>query len=90
LLRKSGIVSKLMRPPGRWGSASPFSFGWWAIVQDDYRVDRRVLPEAGEHQRLPALSGRRAAGRLADVLAARSKPDGDGVKGAANPARVLN
>lgn len=20
-----------------WGSASPFSFGWWAVVQDDYR-----------------------------------------------------
>src|SRR5215470_4214504 len=27
-----------------WGSASPFSVGWWAIVQDDYRVDGRVLP----------------------------------------------
>jgi Terminase large subunit, T4likevirus-type, N-terminal len=27
-----------------WGSASPFSIGWWAIVQDDYRVDGRVLP----------------------------------------------
>jgi hypothetical protein len=23
---------------GDWGSASPFSFGWWAVVQDDYRV----------------------------------------------------
>jgi hypothetical protein len=29
---------------GDWGSASPFSFGWWAIVQDNYRVDGRVLP----------------------------------------------
>jgi hypothetical protein len=27
-----------------WGSASPFSVGWWAIVQDDYAVDGRVLP----------------------------------------------
>jgi hypothetical protein len=29
---------------GDWGSASPFSFGWWAIVQDDYRQDSGVLP----------------------------------------------
>ena len=21
-----------------WGSASPFSIGWWAVVQDDYRI----------------------------------------------------
>ena len=27
-----------------WGSASPFSVGWWAIVQDDYAVDGQVLP----------------------------------------------
>jgi hypothetical protein len=27
-----------------WGSASPFSVGWWVIVQDDYAIDGRVLP----------------------------------------------
>jgi hypothetical protein len=33
-----------------WGSASPFSIGWWAVVQDDHRVgsalgaDARTLP----------------------------------------------
>jgi len=28
-----------------WGSARPFSVGWWAIVTDDYKVpDGRVLP----------------------------------------------
>jgi Terminase large subunit, T4likevirus-type, N-terminal len=27
-----------------WGSASPFSIGWWAIVSDDYSVDGRILP----------------------------------------------
>jgi hypothetical protein len=27
-----------------WGSASPFSVGWWAVVSDDYRHDSRVLP----------------------------------------------
>lgn len=27
-----------------WGSAKPFSVGWWAVVQDDVVVDKRVLP----------------------------------------------
>jgi hypothetical protein len=27
-----------------WGSASPFSIGWWAVVQDDFETDGRVLP----------------------------------------------
>ena len=28
-----------------WGSASPFSIGWWAVVTDDYRIGRdRHLP----------------------------------------------
>jgi hypothetical protein len=30
---------------GDWGSARPFSFGWWAIVENDYHLpDGRVLP----------------------------------------------
>lgn len=30
---------------GDWGSARPFSFGWWAVVSDDHRLDDgRVLP----------------------------------------------
>lgn len=27
-----------------WGSARPFSVGWWAVVSDDFAVDGRVLP----------------------------------------------
>lgn len=27
-----------------WGSAKPFSVGWWAIVTDDYRAGERLLP----------------------------------------------
>lgn len=27
-----------------WGSARPFSVGWWAVVGDDYPLDDRVLP----------------------------------------------
>lgn len=31
---------------GDWGSARPFSFGWWAVVSDDYGIDGTdlVLP----------------------------------------------
>lgn len=30
---------------GDWGSYSPFSFGWWAVVNDDHRLDNgRLLP----------------------------------------------
>lgn len=28
-----------------WGSAAPFSVGWWAVASEDYRLpDRRVVP----------------------------------------------
>lgn len=27
-----------------WGSARPFSVGWWAVVQDDLPLDGRILP----------------------------------------------
>jgi len=27
-----------------WGSASPFSVGWWAVVSDDHEVNGHVLP----------------------------------------------
>jgi len=27
-----------------WGSAKPFSVGWWAVVSDDYSHDGKVLP----------------------------------------------
>lgn len=29
---------------GDWGSASPFSFGWWAVVSEATRVDAVTLP----------------------------------------------
>lgn len=27
-----------------WGSARPFSIGWWAVASDDTRVDGRIIP----------------------------------------------
>lgn len=29
---------------GDWGSASPFSFGWWAVVADTMKIDSLTLP----------------------------------------------
>ena len=29
---------------GDWGYASPFSIGWWAVVQDDFETDAGILP----------------------------------------------
>jgi hypothetical protein len=28
-----------------WGSAKPFSIGWWAVVQDELVIDGKVLPK---------------------------------------------
>jgi len=28
-----------------WGSAKPFSVGWWAVVPDDTKVGNRILPQ---------------------------------------------
>lgn len=32
---------------GDWGSAKPFSYGWWAVVQDDYRLPSGILLQRG-------------------------------------------
>ena len=30
---------------GDWGSNSPFSFGWWAVVQDDFTIPDDIGPK---------------------------------------------
>lgn len=47
---------------GDWGSAAPFSFGWWAVVGDDYEIPRRWGAVVGRG----AVGGTRNA-RLSDV-----------------------
>jgi len=32
---------------GDWGSAKPFSFGWWAVVSDDYKLDNGLILPRG-------------------------------------------
>lgn len=50
--RKRHVITPFEIPPnwarfrsGDWGSAKPFSFGWWAVVTDDYKtIDGVLLP----------------------------------------------
>lgn len=49
---------------GDWGSLSPFSFGWWAVVGDDYTLDTRrgnPVSDDGEHDRTSGTSGLRGS-----------------------------
>ncbi|CAB4188110.1 Terminase-like family [uncultured Caudovirales phage] len=32
---------------GDWGSARPFSFGWWALVSDDYKTEQGITLPRG-------------------------------------------
>lgn len=32
---------------GDWGSAKPFSFGWWAVVSDDYKTEEGIILPRG-------------------------------------------
>jgi hypothetical protein len=32
---------------GDWGSAKPFSFGWWAVVSDDWKTDEGLILPRG-------------------------------------------
>ena len=32
---------------GDWGSAKPFSFGWWAVVSDDFRTEEGLILPRG-------------------------------------------
>ncbi len=46
---------------GDWGSARPFSFGWWAVVSDDHRTDedRRSRADPVQRRAEDASRGRR-------------------------------
>jgi hypothetical protein len=48
---------------GDWGSYSPFSIGWWAVVGDDY-----ALRQAGGADDHPSATGSNTADSRSDVL----------------------
>jgi hypothetical protein len=53
-LRSRHVIPPFIVPQGwtrfrsmDWGSAKPFSIGWWAVVQDDHQLpDGRILPRS--------------------------------------------
>jgi hypothetical protein len=58
-----------------WGSASPFSIGWWAVVQDDFRIDAGATLPRGAIVRYREDYGASAPGKglklTAEQVAAR-------------------
>lgn len=45
VLRPFTIPEHWMRfRSGDWGSAKPFSFGWWAVASEDYEHDGQIIP----------------------------------------------
>lgn len=45
ILRPFEVPSDWMRFRSMdWGSAKPFSVGWWAVVPDEYEADGKILP----------------------------------------------
>jgi len=70
---------------GDWGSASPFSFGWWAVVQDDFDLPADVDYAAAIRRRFAETDGGHNGGEPAgDDPGARLALDR-----AAKTARIL-
>jgi hypothetical protein len=69
-----------------WGSASPFSLGWWAVVQDDMIHDKRRLPKNAiiRYREWYGASGPNKGLKLpADAVAkevVRRETDGKGIR----------
>jgi hypothetical protein len=82
---------------GDWGSASPFSFGWWAVVQDDFALPADVDYATALRQRFALDAADVAGSRMADHKAppaARILPRGALVRyredyGASGPGKGL-
>lgn len=51
---------------GDWGSASPFSIGWWAIAGDEYTLPERTGAGASTVQRLPNGNGEHGRNAVAN------------------------
>lgn len=68
-----------------WGSAKPFSVGWWALVQDDFKHDGRVLPRGalvryrewyGMQPNQPNVGLKMPAERVAEGIVSRETHNG--------------
>jgi hypothetical protein len=80
---------------GDWGSASPFSFGWWAVVQDDFELPADVDYAAALKRRFDQCETNAISSAIMErVPAARMLPRGSLVRyredyGASGPGKGL-
>lgn len=80
---------------GDWGSNSPFSFGWWAVVQDDYRCAERgdILPRGSivrYREWYGAKGGKLTADEVARGLVERELDDPKLSDGVLDPSTFAN
>jgi hypothetical protein len=56
-----------------WGSASPASVGWWAVVQDDFHLDRGAYPSfpRGDEEERDQHQRPRGVGKVGSVVLPR-------------------
>ncbi|MDR3487081.1 MAG: terminase [Bradyrhizobium sp.] len=79
---------------GDWGSARPFSIGWWAVPSDDFRTDDgRILPRGAllRYREWYGSSGpnvglKLPAEQVAEGIKARERDDPKGIQGVLDPA----
>lgn len=83
---------------GDWGSARPFSVGWWAVVSDDYIAksnggDRRVLPRGAlvryrewYGSSAPNVGLKLTAEEVAAGIKERERSDPRNIQGVLDPA----
>ena len=79
---------------GDWGSARPFSIGWWGVVSDDYRIDSgKVLPRGAMVRyrewygaSAPNVGLKLPADIVAQGIKAREMGDPKGMQGVLDPA----
>jgi hypothetical protein len=78
---------------GDWGSARPYSFGWWTVVQDDLTVDGKVLPRGAivRYRELYGASGpniglKQPADQVAKLIKAHEDDGEDIAYGVLDPS----
>ena len=74
-----------------WGSYSPFSVGWWAVVQDDLMQDGRTLPRGAlvryrEWYGIGGGKGKLTAEQVGDGIVSRETEDGPLAYGVLDPS----
>jgi hypothetical protein len=78
-----------------WGSASPFSVGWWAVASDNFEVAGRILPRGcmvcyrewyGQKSGQPNIGLKLHAGEVGRGIYAREKDDGEIHYGVLDPS----